>query len=466
MTDESLSRTTLLAIGAMGLAVVIIANDFTAFSVALPAMEQDFHADVADVQWVINAYALVFGVSIVTGGRLADMFGRRRLFFIGTAIFSVFSLAAGFAPNLAILIVARGLMGIGGAIMWPAILGMMYELLPASKAGLAGGVILGAAGFGNAVGPMIGGLVTDALSWRWIFFINLPVAALGAAATWRFVARDAGVEAKEKLDYPGVLTLTLGLVALLLALDTSTDWGWSSAPVIGLLTAAVLLLGAFGIIEFRSGPHALIPSEVVHNRDFAAPCAAVLLVSAVFFAVLLYVPQFMIVALRFSPLRAGVGLLPMMVVFACVSFASGTLYERLGPKITVTGGAACITVGILLLAFISSSDGYSALLPGLVILGIGIGVFYSSVTTAGVTALDPSQASLAGGIVYMCQVAGGAVGLGINTAIVSAAPTSVNDFIGGIGDAFTLDAVLAFLATVVAFAFVGEHRSATLVPTA
>src|SRR5581483_7794630 len=251
-TDDSLSGKTILAIGAMGLAVVVIANDFTAFSVALPAMEKGFHADVSDVQWVINAYALVFGVSIVTGGRLADMFGRRRLFFIGTAIFSAFSLAAGFAPNLATLIVARGLMGIGGAIMWPAILGMTYELLPASKAGFAGGVILAAAGFGNAIGPLIGGVLTDTLSWRWIFFVNLPIAAAGVLATWRFVTPDAGVTARQRVDYPGIVTLTVGLVALLLALDTSSDWGWSSGKVIGLLVVALVLIGGFGLVEYRS----------------------------------------------------------------------------------------------------------------------------------------------------------------------------------------------------------------------
>jgi EmrB/QacA subfamily drug resistance transporter len=458
-TEETLTARTLLAIGAMGLGVIIIANDFTAFSVALPAMEKDFHADVADVQWVINAYALVFGVSIVTGGRLADMFGRRRLFFIGAAIFAGFSLTAGFAPNLSTLIVARGLMGIGGAVMWPAILGMTYDLLPASKAGLAGGVILGAAGFGNAIGPLIGGFLTDALSWRWIFFINLPIAALGVLATWRFVGPDTGDSTGQKVDYPGILTLTLGLVALLLALDTSTDLGWSNGEVIGLMTAAALFLGAFGLVEYRSGIDALIPSDVVKNRDFVAPCVAVLLISAVFFAVLLYVPQFMIVALHFSPLRAGAGLLPMMVVFGFVSFGAGSLYERVGSKVTVTSGAACIAVGILLLSFIAPTDGYSTLLPGLIVLGVGIGLFYSSVTTAGVTALDASRASLAGGIVYMCQVAGGAVGLGINTTIVSSAPASMPDFVSGIGDAFTLDAILAFLATVVAFAFVGQHRS-------
>jgi EmrB/QacA subfamily drug resistance transporter len=461
-SDESMSGKTILAIAAMGLAVVIIANDFTAFSVALPAMEKEFHADVSDVQWVINAYALVFGVSIVTGGRLADMFGRRRIFFIGTAIFSAFSLAAGVAPNLATLIVARGLMGIGGAMMWPAILGMMYELLPASKAGLAGGVILAAAGFGNALGPLIGGFLTDALSWRWIFFVNLPIAALGVLATWRFVDPDAGVMSRRKVDYSGIVTLSLGLVALLLALDTSSDWGWTSGRVIGLILLAVASLGAFGIVERRSGADALIPPDVVKNRDFVAPCASVLLISAVFFAVLLYIPQFMVVSLHYSPLRAGAGLLPMMVIFAIVSFAAGPLYERVGAKSLVTAGAACITAGIFQLSFISSADGYVSLLPGLVVLGVGIGLFYSSVTTAGVTALDASRASLAGGIVYMCQVAGGAVGLGINTAIVSSAQSSVSEFVGGIGNAFTLDAILAFLATIVALVFVRSHRSQQL----
>src|SRR5262245_59246566 len=173
----------------MALAVLVVANDFTALSVALPAMEQAFGADVTTVQWVINGYALVFGVLIVTGGRLADVFGRRKVFFIGTAIFSAFSLIGGLAPNVWVLLLARGAMGIGGAMMWPAILGMTYALLPASRAGLAGGLILGAAGIGNAMGPLLGGTLTDTLSWRWIFFLNLPIAAFACFATLRVVAR-------------------------------------------------------------------------------------------------------------------------------------------------------------------------------------------------------------------------------------------------------------------------------------
>src|SRR5580704_7938413 len=161
--DQSwLTRRTVLA-----LVVITIANDFTAFSVAIPTMENELHASLSTVQWVINAYALIFGVAIVTGGRLADMFGRRRVFLIGTVIFALFSLACGLAPDALTLIIFRGLMGIGGAMMWPAILGLTFDLLPESRAGLAGGLIIGVAGFGNAMGPLVGGALTQALSWRW-----------------------------------------------------------------------------------------------------------------------------------------------------------------------------------------------------------------------------------------------------------------------------------------------------------
>ncbi len=174
----------------MAMAVFVVANDMTALSVALPEIEQDFDSDVSTVQWVVSAYALVFGVLIVTGGRLADMLGRRRIFFIGAAIFSVFSVLGGAAQSDIWLIVCRALMGVGGAMMWPAVLGMTYDILPAERAALAGGLIIGSAGFGNAAGPLIGGALTDALSWRWILFINLPIAALACFVTWRSVPRE------------------------------------------------------------------------------------------------------------------------------------------------------------------------------------------------------------------------------------------------------------------------------------
>jgi len=424
----------MLALIAMGVAVFIIANDFTALAVALPAIEKQFDTDVGTVQWVINAYALTFGVLIVVGGRLADMFGRKRMFFVGAAVFAGFSLLGGAAQDTAWLIACRTLMGIGGALMWPAILGMTFAALPESKAGLAGGLILGAAGIGNAVGPMFGGVLTDLLSWRWIFFVNVPIAAFGVFATWYAIHQREPESVDHRIDYGGVVALSLGLVALLVALDQVTDWGWGDARIVVLLALCAAMLVAFGVIERRMGEVALIPRDVIENRNFAAACLAVLLMSAVFFGSLLYLPQFMEKILGYSPLESGVGLLPLMGMFALVSFVAGPLYERIGAKPTVSLGCAAIAVGILLLSLIDVGASYAALVPGMLVLGIGLGLFYSSVTTASVTALDPSRSGLAGGIVYMFQIAGGSVGLGLNTTLfTSSSKSDLNGNLHGIG---------------------------------
>jgi EmrB/QacA subfamily drug resistance transporter len=410
-----------LPLAAMAISVFVVANDVTALSVALPQIEQDFDSDVTTVQWVVSAYALVFGVLIVTGGRLADMLGRRRVFFIGAAVFAGFSLLAGAAQSDIWLIVCRALMGVGGAMMWPAVLGMTYDILPADRAALAGALIIGSAGFGNAAGPLLGGVLTDTLSWRWILFVNVPIAALACLVTWRSVRESKGAGADEGIDVPGVAALSVGLVALLLALDQVTQWGWTDPRILGLFAGCALLLIAFGFLERRAGPRALVPRQVMGNPAFRAACLATLLMSAVFFVVLVFLPQFMQKILDYSPLEAGAGLLPLMGVFAITSFAAGPLYERIGAKPTVSAGAACLALGIFLISLIGRDSGWVALVPGMVVTGLGIGLFYSSITTAAVTALDPSRASLAGGIVYMFQVAGGSVGLGLTTTVFTTA---------------------------------------------
>jgi EmrB/QacA subfamily drug resistance transporter len=503
--EQRLDRKTILALVAMGVAVFIVANDFTALAVALPAIEKQFDTDVGTVQWVINAYALTFGVLIVVGGRLADIFGRKRIFILGAAIFAVFSVLGGVAQDTAWLIASRALMGIGGAMMWPAILGMTFAALPESRAGLAGGLILGAAGIGNAVGPMFGGVLTDALSWRWIFFVNVPIAAFGVLATWLAIHQTEPEPADRRIDYGGVATLSLGLVSLLVALDQVTDWGWGDPRIVVLIVLCATMLIGFGFVERRMGEAALIPRDVIANRNFSTACLAVLLMSAVFFASLLYLPQFMQKILGYSPLESGVGLVPMMGTFALTSFIAGPLYSKLGAKLIVSLGCGAIAVGILLLSLVGRNSGYGGLVAGMLVLGVGMGLFYSSITTASVTALDSSRAGLAGGIVYMFQIAGGSIGLGLNTTIftstsksnlnshldkVGATVTSVQSdlvhgilagtasgqhvlrqfpaavaqrlsslvrdaFVAGLHTAFRLDTVLAFCALLVAVVFVG-----------
>ncbi|HYU65215.1 MAG TPA: MFS transporter, partial [Jatrophihabitantaceae bacterium] len=218
-SKRRLDRGTLLALGAMALGIFVIANDFTALSVALPAIEKDLDSTVTTTQWVINAYALVFGCFIVTGGRLADIFGRRRIFLIGSAIFAGFSVLGGVAPDIHVVLGCRALMGIGGAMMWPAVLGMTYGLLPDDKAGLAGGLVLGVAGFGNAIGPLFGGMLTELASWRWVFFVNLPIAAFAMFVTRREVTEQTEDQGDRRIDYTGSAVLSVALLSLLLAMD-------------------------------------------------------------------------------------------------------------------------------------------------------------------------------------------------------------------------------------------------------
>ena len=417
--EAGLAPGTGMALVAMAAAVFVVCNDFTAPSVALPTIERDFNADLSSVQWVINAYSLLFGILIVTGGRLADMFGRRRMFFIGSAIFASFSALAGAAQSTGWLIAARAAMAIGGAMMWPATVGMTFAALPKAKAGLAGGFILGMAGFANAVGPLIGGLLTQEASWRWIFFLNLPITAVACAVTWWKVHQPSPGQ-HERLDYAGMVTITCGLAALLIAFDQSTDWGFGDWRVVLLLAATVVLLVAFVFIERRQGDHALIPPKVFGNSQFASACVVAMLLAATFYAMLLYLPQFMQKLLDYGPLKAGAGLLPMMVTFSAVSFLAGRLYARLGAKLIVCAGGLCYVVAAFLLSLPDASSGYLALVPGMLVAGVGFGLVISSLTTSAVTTVDEEHASLASGVVFLFQTAGGSLGLGLTTAVVVA----------------------------------------------
>src|SRR3954454_2255562 len=337
-------------------------------------------------------------------------------------------------------------MGIGGALMWPAILGMTYAALPEDRAGLAGGFILGAAGIGNAAGPLIGGALTDLLSWRWIFFLNLPVAAFAVFVTLREIRADHPEVEDTRMDYAGIVTVSVGLVALLLAFDQVIDWGWGDPRIIALLAVCVILISSFVFIERRAGEHALIPGDVIKAPDFAYTCAAILLMSAVFFAAMLYLPQLMINVLGYSPIGAGAGMLPMMATFAAVSFVAGNLYNRFGSKPLLIVGSFCIALGPTVVAIFADKESFGAIVPGMAILGLGIGLFYPTATTDGVTACRESRRSLAGAIIYMFQIAGGSVGLGLTTAIfigASNGATGGHRFIDGIQTAFGMDAAIA-----------------------
>ena len=401
------------------------------------------------------------------------------MFVTGSTVFACFSLVAAFSPTIGVLIAARALMAVGGALMWPATLGMTYGLLPASRRGLAGGLILGVVGLGNAAGPLIGGVLTDTLGWRYILGLNVPVAAIAVVVVLIQVPESRDEHGEHRIDWSGMALLTGSLVALLLALDVVTTSSWSSPLVLGLMIGSASLMAAVVVVERRAGSWALIPRDVAGNGPFRAALLAVLFMSMTFFTALVYLPQFMEKLLGLSALGAGLGMLPLMIIFGASSFVAGQLYERFGGKSVVVAGAACLPVAMLLLSLLTPHSGYWMLVPGMLLLGLGTGLFYSAVFTQAVSSLDAERASLASGIIYMFQVAGGSVGLGIATTIVASAAGAEAraggragaGFVHGLQSTFRVSALLATVGFVVSLLYVGGslrslHRPVHAAPAA
>lgn len=455
--SSALDRRTIIGMFAAGLGVFVVANDFTALSVAIPAIEKTFSTDLTTAQWVINIYAVLFGVFIVSGGKLADMFGRRRIYLLGASIFGLFSLLGGLSSEPWMLLTCRAVMGIGGALMWPAVLGLTFAVVPEDRAGLAGGLITAVAGLGNAAGPLLGGVLTDTLGWQWIFFVNVPIALIGMITLIFAIPKDEAADRHERIDYVGMALLSIAILSLLLALDFGVDLGWTSPSILALFAASAVFSAAFFLFERREGDRALIPKDVMNNLVFSMSALTTLFIAAVFFGAMVYLPQFMTKQLGFSAMDAGLGIAPMMFTFALVSFGSGRVYDALGPKISVSIGILGLVAGMFLLSRLNASTTYIQLVPGMIVLGVGIAFFYSTITPVAVTALGSDRASLASGIIYMVNVAGGALGLGMNTAIVASNVTLTE----GIGVAFMVNGGLAFVGLLVALLFITDASKST-----
>ncbi|MEM1363300.1 MAG: MFS transporter [Pseudomonadota bacterium] len=456
-SSQKLDRRVIVGMFAAGLGIFVVANDFTALSVAIPAIEKSLSVSLSTAQWVINIYAVFFGVVIVTGGKLADMLGRRRLFLIGATIFGVFSFLGGLASEAWMLLACRAVMGVGGALMWPAVLGLTFEIVPEERAGLAGGLVTAVAGLGNAAGPLVGGILTDTLGWEWIFFINVPIALIGMITLLLVIPKDAPTKPDERLDFVGMILLSIGILSLLLALDFGVDIGWRDPRIVGLFVASVVFLFVFFAFERREGERALLPKEVTGNLVFSMSALITLLIAAVFFGAMVYLPQFMTQQLGFSSMYAGIGLAPMMFTYALVSLVAGRVYDAFGPRPTLCLGIVGLAAGMLLLTQISTATIYWHIVPGMFVLGFGIAFFYSAVIPIAVTSLGADRASLASAGIYMVNVAGGALGLGMNTAVVTSAAT----LSAGIGNAFLVNCGLSLLGLLVALLFIRDVSKPT-----
>ncbi len=405
-------------LGAMCFALFMIMLDNTVVNVALPSIQRNLHASLQALEWTMNAYTLTFAVLLVTGGRLGDIFGRRKLFLFGVAVFGASSMAIGLAPNDTVLVAFRAVQGIGAAFMMPATLSIITQAFPAEQRGTAIGTWAGVSALALAIGPVVGGFLTEDVSWRAIFFINPPI-ALGAVAVTLFAARESRDETVGRdLDFAGIATLTAGLTALVLALVQSNSWHWDSPRIVGLFAVAVVSLAAFMVIELRLRAP-MLDFSFFRSRTSAGANAVAFLVTFAMFAQFFFLTLYMQNVLHYSPLQTGVRFLPATLVIIVMGPLAGRLTDRVGPRPLMALGLAIVSGALLVQSRLTIHTGYGLLLPGFILMGLGIGLVMSPMSTAAMNAVDRSKSGAASGVVSMSRMVGGSVGLAVMGALVT-----------------------------------------------
>ena len=407
LTEENRRWWTLAA---MCFALFMIMLDNTVVNVALPSIQEDLDTTLASLEWTVNAYTLTFAVLLVTGGRLGDIFGRRRMFLFGVAVFAGSSAAIGLAPSQEWLVAGRAAQGIGAAFMMPATLSIITNAFPAEMRGKAIGTWAGVSGLALAIGPVVGGFLTEHVSWRAIFFLNLPV-AVGAVAVTLFATHESRDETVERrVDVPGIAALSIGLTTLVLALIEGNSWGWGSPEVVALLVTAVVGLSAFVVIELRSRVP-MIDFSFFRSTSFVGANAVAFVISFAMLAVFFFVALYMQNILGYSPLEAGVRFLPSTVLIIVTAPIAGRLADRIGPQRLIVTGLLLIAASLYIQTHITLDTGYGLLLAAFMVMGVGIGLTMSPMSTAAMNAVEVSKAGVASGILSMSRMVGGTFGV-------------------------------------------------------
>ena len=409
---------------AMGIGILVVTVDITSINVALPAIEKSFNIDLKTIEWIINGYLLAFAVLMVTCGRLADMYGRKKIFLIGLCLFGTASLIAGLSQSAGLLIAMRVLQGAAGAFLWPTIIGICYASVSNTQKGLAIGIVMAVSGFGNAAGPLVGGFLTEYFSWRWVQFVNVPLALLAGIITLLVVKEQDTEDGEQGIDFPGILLISLAVVTFLYALDQSTEWGLLSLRTGGLILISAVFLISFIKIEPKQ-LNALIPPDVMNNKRFMTYCITIFTLVPTFFCLFLYVPQYLEKFKDYSPLQAGAGLVPMLITYGIISPFTGKIFDKFGPRLTIFAGMLITAIGAYCTALFGFNN-FILLAATTSISGIGIGLTIPAITTAGVGTVKESRASLASGLIFMFQLCGAVLGLAIISTIFI--DTAITDF--------------------------------------
>jgi EmrB/QacA subfamily drug resistance transporter len=456
----------------LALAVIVAAQfmvvlDVAIVNVALPSIKTDLNFSQENLQWVITAYAIVFGGVLLLGGRLADLLGRRRVFMAGLALFTVSSLLDGLAWSEGSLIAFRGLQGLGAALLSPAALSILTTTFREGRErNLALGIWGAASGSGGAAGVLLGGALTSALSWSWIFFINVPAGIIVLAISPWLLKESRADLGHRRFDFAGAVSITGGLMLLVYAMTRATQHGWATAESIGLLAASALLLVAFVVIEYRSKAP-LLPLRIFRLRTLTASNITGLLMGGAIFSQFFLLTLYMQQVLHYSALKTGVAYIALTLAIISFSAAAQALVTRLGIRLVLPAGLGLSAVALVLFARLPVDGTYfSDLFPAFLISGVGLALAFVPISIGGLTGVRQADAGIASGLINTSQQIGGAIGVAVATTIATTFTAHYVDVhpasspLGGA--ALTHGFEIAFY-VLAAFALVGAVVAAVLV---
>ncbi|HEV2612009.1 MAG TPA: MFS transporter [Noviherbaspirillum sp.] len=457
------------ALAVLCFGVLMIVLDTTIVNVALPSIREDLKFTETSLVWVVNAYMLTFGGCLLLGGRLGDLYGHRRLFLLGIALFTLASAACGLAQSQAILIAARAVQGLAGAVVSAISLSLIMNLFTdtaerAKAMGVYGFVCAG----GGSIGVLLGGLLTDTLSWHWIFLVNLPI-GVAVIILCRWLIPAGKGQADGNLDVAGALTVTASLMLAVYAVVNGNEAGWLSARTLGMLAAALLLMVLFIVIESRTATP-LMPLSLFRLRNVATANVVGVFWAAAMFAWFFIAALYLQLVLRYNPMQVGLAFLPSNLIMAVLSLGfSAKLVMRWGNRIPLAAGLALASTGLGLFALAPVDGSYTAhVLPGMILLGLGAGIAFNPVLMAAMSDVTPAESGIASGMVNTAFMMGGSLGLAV-LASLAAARSSVQQAGGatlaealnaGYHVAFGIGAVFALAAAIVGLIFLRQGRHA------
>jgi EmrB/QacA subfamily drug resistance transporter len=453
-------------LGAVAFGLFMIMLDNTVVNVALPSIQRDLGIGLSELEWIVTGYALTFASFMLIGGKAADAYGRRLIFVVGIGVFTVASLFCGLATSGSMLIGARVVQGIGAALMNPATLSIIAATFPPRQRGSAIGIWAGVSALALAIGPLVGGLITEHLAWNWIFFVNVPVGVLGIGASFLLIdeSRD---ETHERLDVPGLVTSGIGLFSFTYGLIEANNYGWTSTRILGAFAIAAMSLATFILLEkYQRAP--MLPLELFRNRTYTGANSVVLLVALAMFGVFFFVSLYMQDILGYSAVQAGAAFLPMTLLIILVAPLAGRLTDRIGSRGFMTAGMALISLQLLYYSRLGANATFWDLLPAMLIGGIGMASTMTPSAAAATRSVPVDKAGVGSAVLNAFRQVGGTMGVAIMGAIVAhqaGGQRTVDAFMHGFQSALTVAAVIAFTGAVVAFVLVRPHKEVSRAKT-